>query len=88
MRVVGGLSPAYDDDMTNTQTLELLTWVSAHPRTYDEAMEAWGSHCPRSTAWEDTVLAGLIRVTRNRVELTPLGEAALDGRKRQPTVVV
>jgi hypothetical protein len=67
--------------MTDAPTLELLYWVSSRPRTYDEAMDAWRSHCPRLLIWEDALLAGLVRVVRSeggsRVELTPAGEAAL-----------
>ena len=68
----------------SASTLEL----SARPRSYAEAMEAWQSHRPRLTIWEDALHAGRIRVERTRVTLTQLGEATLDGRKRQPTAVV
>ncbi len=68
----------------SASTLEL----SARPRSYAEAMEAWQSHCPQLTIWEDALHAGRIRVERARVALTQLGEATLDGRKRQPTAVV
>ena len=74
--------------MTEAPILELLAWVSERPRTYDEAMEAWRSHCPRLAVWEDAVVAGLVRIVRDRVTLTPLGRATLDGRKRQPTAIV
>jgi hypothetical protein len=62
-------------------TMELLSWLSARPRTYTDAMEAWRSHCPRLTVWEDALIDGLIKVERAgaRVVLTPLGERALQG---------
>jgi hypothetical protein len=63
-------------------TLELLEWVALHPRTYAETMEAWRSHCPRLTVWEDAVGAGLVRVERSSVVLGAAGEAALTGRER------
>ena len=69
-------------------TLELPAWVSARSRTYVEAMDAWQSHCPRLTIWEDALHAGLICVERSRVALTPLGRTTLDGWKRQPTAIV
>jgi hypothetical protein len=65
--------------------LEFLTWVASHPRTYDEAMDAWRSTCPRQTIWEDALLDGLIRVARgeagqsSQVTLTPQGRALLEG---------
>ena len=42
--------------------VEFLKWVSDHPRTYDETMEAWRSTYPRMTIWEDALCDGLIRV--------------------------
>jgi hypothetical protein len=60
---------------------EFLEWVAFRPRTYADAMDAWGSHCPRFTLWEDALDAGLIEVEAglpesSSVELTPLGESA------------
>ena len=65
--------------------LEFLTWVSSRQRTYDEAMDAWRSTCPRQTIWEDALIDGLIRVARgeagqpSQVTLTPRGRALLEG---------
>ena len=65
--------------------LEFLTWVASRPRTYDEAMDAWRSTCPRQTIWEDALIDGLIRVARgeagqpSQVTLTPRGRALLEG---------
>jgi hypothetical protein len=73
--------------MTDAPTLELLAWVSSRPRTYAETIEAWGTHCPRLTVWEDAVLGGLVRVVEGRVELTEAGQDAL-ARKGQPVQVV
>lgn len=42
--------------------LEFLTWVADRPRTYEEAMEAWQSHCPRQTIWEDAIIDGLVKI--------------------------
>ncbi len=62
---------------------EFLTWVSARPRTYAEAMEAWRSSCPRHTVWEDALADGLIQVEstgtllQSRVTLTPRGRGLL-----------
>jgi hypothetical protein len=63
--------------------LEFLEWVSSRRRTYAEAMEAWQSHCPRQTIWEDALIEGLIQVNRidpdhdSEVSLTPRGMARL-----------
>ena len=73
-------------DALNSLMLEFLSWVSDRPRTYDEAMEAWQSHCPRQTIWDDAIIDGLIQINREsrahnpEVALTPRGEALLNGR--------
>jgi hypothetical protein len=40
--------------------LDLLEWLAAGPRPYDEVMEAWRTSCPRLTVWEDAVDAGYV----------------------------
>jgi hypothetical protein len=48
-------------------------------------MEAWQSHCPRQTIWEDAIIGGLIQITNDdhcrdaEVVLTALGRALLNG---------
>lgn len=63
------------------ETLELLEWISSRPRPYDEAIEAWRSHCPRHAVWDDAFSDGLLQIVRDgsgpHVALTPLGRAAL-----------
>jgi hypothetical protein len=69
---------------TAAQTRQLLTWLQERPRTYNEALEAWHTHCPRLTVWEDAVIAGLVRIERTRkgsqVRVTALGRATMNGR--------
>jgi len=66
--------------------LEFLSWVANRPRTYDEAMEAWQSHCPRQTIWEDAIIGGLIQINSQphshnaEVALTACGKAVLNGK--------
>jgi hypothetical protein len=72
----------YNGCMARLATLDLLTWLSARPRSYDETIDAWHSHCPRLTVWEDALIDGLIRIERrgtglSSVVLTELGRAAL-----------
>jgi hypothetical protein len=40
-------------------------------------MDAWRTHCPRLSVWEDALADGLVRVQRRDVVLTPRGHAAL-----------
>ena len=64
--------------------LEFLSWVADRRRTYDEAMEAWQSHCPRQTIWEDAIIDGYIQLSSvnsihdAEVTLTPRGRALLE----------
>jgi hypothetical protein len=63
-------------------TVELLSWLATRARTYDEAIEAWHSHCPRLTVWEDALADGFIRIERrgdgkSTVALTERGRATL-----------
>jgi hypothetical protein len=64
-------------------TLQLLTWVSAEPRTYADAMEAWRTTCPRMPIWEDAVSEGLVELSGSgsmgdrRVTLSARGRAIL-----------
>jgi hypothetical protein len=64
---------------------ELLIWVDRCPRSYAEAMDAWQSHCPRFTVWEDALAADLIEIIGGygmfigpaRVQLTARGSSRL-----------
>jgi hypothetical protein len=67
------------DQAVSPLTLELLTWVSARPRTYVEAMEAWRSNCPRHSVWDDARIDGLVIANGSGVALTALGRAVLEG---------
>lgn len=42
--------------------IQLLAWVAARRRLYDETMEAWRTSCPRLPVWEDAVEAGLVEI--------------------------
>ena len=60
-------------------TLELLAWIGARERTYDETIDAWRTACPRLSAWEDALADGLVRIDRGAVVLTARGRSALNG---------
>src|SRR5271155_386110 len=47
---------------TQALTLQLLEWISARPRTYDETLDAWRTNCPRLSIWEDACIDGLIEI--------------------------
>ena len=66
--------------------IEFLSWVASRPRTYAETMDAWRSHCPRQTIWEDAQIEGLVQLegagnlNERRVVLTEEGRALLNGK--------
>jgi hypothetical protein len=70
---------------TSPATLDLLTWLASRPRTYDETMAAWKTHCPRLSIWEDALADRLVQVVRigngrasTEVQLTARGREALE----------
>ena len=46
--------------------MDLVAFVAAEPRPYDEVIDAWRTSCPRLTVWEDAIDRGLI--SRRRAE--------------------
>jgi hypothetical protein len=56
--------------------LQLLDWLAERPRTYAQTMEAWRTHCPRLSAWEDSLAGGFVRRDSSLVSLTDAGRAA------------
>jgi len=74
-------------DPVDALILDLLEWVAKTDRTYDEAMDAWRTSCPRLPVWEDAKDHGLITMVhengRELVKATPLGLALLE--QRRPT---
>jgi hypothetical protein len=74
------------DGPTDRLMRQFLAWAAAHPRTYEQAMDAWRSSCPRSSVWEDALADGLIRLDidetvtgARRVVVTLRGMLLLDG---------
>ena len=41
--------------------LDLVEWAADATRTYAQAMEAWGTSCPRLPVWETALDAGYLR---------------------------
>ena len=66
-----------------SNTIELLNWLGVRPRTYTDTIDAWHTHCPRLSVWEDALIDGLISVERSgeppraHVVVTRLGQLAL-----------
>jgi hypothetical protein len=73
------------DGVVESLILDLLEWLAAGERSYDEVMDAWRTSCPKLPVWEDANDRGLvIRAERNGrsvVRITPSGMALLAQRK-------
>ena len=69
--------------------LDLLEWIAARPRKYEDVMDAWRTSCPQLTIWEDTVDAGYVQTqsgtgTQSMVAITDHGKEFLDANHRIP----
>lgn len=67
--------------------LDLLEWIAARPRRYEDVMDAWRTSCPRLTIWEDTVDAGYVQIqfgagVQKMVVITYRGKELLDANQR------
>lgn len=67
---------------TRALTLQLLEWISDHPRTYAEVLDAWRTTCPQLSIWEDACIDGLIdcEPSSQIVSVSPKGKEILQRR--------
>jgi hypothetical protein len=69
------------DTVVESLILDLLDWLAARDRTYEEVMDAWRTSCPKLPVWEDANDRGLVAkemVNGGRVvRVTPAGLALL-----------
>jgi len=72
-------------DIVESLILDLLEWVEARERTYQETHEAWRTSCPGLPIWEDANDRGLVETTaddgRAVVRVTPMGHSFLMERR-------
>jgi hypothetical protein len=52
---------------------EFLDWIADRPRSYDDAIGAWRSNCPRHPVLDDAFTDGLVAVEGRSVVLTESG---------------
>ena len=73
------------DIVVEALILDLLAWLGARERSYQETLDAWRTSCPRLPVWEDANDRGLVtlmdRGGRCIVGLSPTGQALLEQRK-------
>ena len=78
-----------NDAAVESLILDLLDWIAARDRTYEEVIAIWRTSCPKLPVWEDANNRGLvIRQVANGeclVRITSSGMALLDQNKLSQT---
>ncbi len=78
------------DAVVDNLILDLLEWLSARDRTYEEVIETWRTSCPKLPVWEDANDRGLVVQQevngRYVVGVSTTGQAFLAQRKRSQGV--
>jgi hypothetical protein len=73
------------DTVVDTLIIDLLEWLAARERTYQEVIDAWRTSCPKLPVWEDARDRGFVAQEnfngREIVTITPAGFAFLQQRK-------
>jgi hypothetical protein len=73
------------DTVVDALILDLLEWLAARERSYEEVLEAWRTSCPKLPVWEDANDLGLVMREdcggRCIVRVSPSGRALLDRHK-------
>jgi hypothetical protein len=60
-RKAGGEIRSMADPIVEALVLDLLHWLTAGDRTYDQVLDAWHTSCPRLPVWEDANDCSLVR---------------------------
>jgi hypothetical protein len=73
------------DPVVEALILDLLSWLAVRDRSYEEAMDAWRTSCPRLPVWEEANERGLIAQEMVNgvcvVRVTASGQAFAVGRR-------
>jgi len=74
------------DPVIESLILDLLEWIGTRDRTYDEAMDAWRTSCPKLPVWEEANDRGFVTTAARdndvlRVSLTRTGLGFLIARR-------
>ena len=68
-------------DPVESLILDLIEWVAARERTYEETMSAWRTSCPRLPVWEDANDRGFIETDYTTVRVTGAGRRFLEAKR-------
>jgi D-3-phosphoglycerate dehydrogenase len=77
------------DQVVENLIVDLLSWLSARERSYDEVMEAWRTSCPKLPVWEDANERGFVAIEQTgeqrSVKITAAGAEFLTRKLRRVT---
>jgi hypothetical protein len=78
------------DAVLEDLVLDFLEWLVTRKRTYEDAMNAWRTSCPKLQVWEEAIDRGLVeRGMENGsslVRVSPQGAKFLQQRRPLPRV--
>jgi hypothetical protein len=73
------------DTVVDALILDLLEWLAARERSYEEVMEAWRTSCPKLPVWEEANDRGLVDGQdadgSSVVRVSAAGRALLEGNR-------
>jgi hypothetical protein len=73
------------DSVVDALIIDLLNWLDARNRTYQEVIDVWRTSCPKLPVWEDAKDRGFVALEhcdgREIVKITPAGLAFLQQQK-------
>jgi hypothetical protein len=73
------------DIVLDALLLDLLEWLAAQERRYEEVMEAWRTSCPKLPIWEEANHRGLVEredaLGSSVMRVSPAGRAFLQGNR-------
>jgi hypothetical protein len=76
------------DPVVDAVILDLLEWLAARDRSYEEVMDAWRTSCPKLSVWEDANDRGLLERLeaggRSVVRISPSGRELLERHRSSP----
>jgi hypothetical protein len=60
-------------------TRQFLEWLDERPRTREEALDVWRTHCPRLSVWEDAWVDCFIEAMGPWIIVSAIGRHFLHG---------
>jgi hypothetical protein len=82
--------PVPVDPVVEALIVDLLQWLSIRERSYEDAMDAWRTSCPKLPVWEDANDRGLVTITLDEVNgrcivcVSTSGRTFLEQRTKHP----